>query len=553
MTDLAALLATPGRSLDGVTVSGDEARAQLNVQLYPPGVRTLEGLHVAIYLRISDDRQEEYRGVRRQALDTIAHALARGAASVTIYEENDTSAFKKKRVTVTDTTGNSYVAYRVIRPRWQAMLSDLRAGAQKAATVYDIDRLARDPRDLEDAIEVAEFYRRRFEGTTGSLDLNTDNGRTMARVMVAMANKSSADTARRVKRMHRELAEEGRPVGSNRPFGWKADKRTLDPAESEEIREAIDKVLAGVNPMAIVADWNKRGLRTTRGNPWRRSVFIGMLRNPRIAGYRSTMVHGSREDGEVAVRYQIVTKADGTEVKGQWTPLVDRAVWESLVDKIGRHAQTPGSSERGRHGKYLLSGLVRCGRCPSHPRMAGTHTLQKGKDFWRYGCEGTEEGACSNTRHMGRVDDFIRDMVFGVHDKRATEAQSVPVGPSPEVEQRLADIQELLSDLYGQWKAKALPTQEYFAMRKDLSEERDKLVAAKAAAEQREVSANASASVRDRWDAPETTMGERQAFLASYLQAVIIMPIEPEWDEKRGKMVKRKTFNEGLIEPVWID
>ena len=246
--DLAELLATPGKSLDGVTVSGDEARAQLGVELCPQAVRSMDGLHVAVYLRISDDRLEEYRGVRRQATDTINYVLARGTASVTIYEENDNSAFKKKRITVTDEQGNQYFAWRVIRPRWQAMLAALRSGVCTAACVYDLDRLARDNRDLEDAIELAEHYHRLFDGTTGSLDLNTDGGRAMARVLTAMNNKSSADTSRRQKRKHRELAEEGQPVGPRRPFGWKADKRTLEPAEAAEVRDAIAKIVAGCQP-----------------------------------------------------------------------------------------------------------------------------------------------------------------------------------------------------------------------------------------------------------------------------------------------------------------
>ncbi|WP_433373861.1 recombinase family protein [Actinoplanes sp. CA-142083] len=550
MPDLAELLAIPGKSLDGITVSGDEARAQLGVELYPQAVRSMDRLHVAVYLRISDDRLEEYRGVRRQATDTINYVLARGAASVTIYEENDTSAFKKKRITVADEQGNQYFAWRVIRPRWQAMLAALRSSICTAACVYDLDRLARDNRDLEDAIELAEHYHRFFDGTTGSLDLNTDGGRAMARVLTAMNNKSSADTSRRQKRKHQELAEEGQPVGSRRPYGWKVDKRTLEHAEANEVREAITKIVAGVNPMAVVAEWNRRGLRTTVGNPWRRSTFINMLRNPRIAGYRSTSVQGDRALGEPATRYVIVTKADGTEVKGQWEPIVERSVWESLVDKIGRQAQSPKNDERGRHHKYLLSGLVRCGRCPQLPRMAGTHTLSRGKDYWRYGCEGGEEGRCTNTRHMGRVDDLIRDLVFRVHDRLASEAELEPAPVPPEVDQRIADVEGLLTDLYDQWKAKALTSQEYFAMRKDLSGEREELVATRAEIEQREASVSASASVRDRWD--ESTMGERQAFVASYLEAVIIRPIEPEWDEQLGRVVKRKRyFNPDLIEPVW--
>jgi site-specific DNA recombinase len=104
--------------------------------------------------------------------------------------------------------------------------------------VYDIDRLTRDNRHLEDAIEIVEHYRRPILDITGTLDLLTDNGRTVARIVVATHAQSSAATARRVARKHQALQQAGIPTGGARPFGWTEDKPTLDPAEAEEIRQA---------------------------------------------------------------------------------------------------------------------------------------------------------------------------------------------------------------------------------------------------------------------------------------------------------------------------
>ena len=61
-----------------------------------------------------------------------------------------------------------------------------------------------------------------METVTGNIDLRTSNGRAMARVLVAMANKSSEDTARRVARARLQVAQEGngsRFTGSRRRFG----------------------------------------------------------------------------------------------------------------------------------------------------------------------------------------------------------------------------------------------------------------------------------------------------------------------------------------------
>lgn len=89
--------------------------------------------------------------------------------------------------------------------------------------------------------------------------------------MVAMGNKASADTARRTRRNHKELAEAGVPVGARRAFGWQ---------EAREAREAIDKLIAGVKLTGILADWRKRGIKTTAGKDWRWPPFTMYLRNP---------------------------------------------------------------------------------------------------------------------------------------------------------------------------------------------------------------------------------------------------------------------------------
>ncbi|WP_274914701.1 recombinase family protein [Streptomyces sp. WZ-12] len=79
--------------------------------------------------------------------------------------------------------------------------------------VTNLDRLARDNRHLEDAIEVVENFGRPIIDSTGSLDLLTGNGRTVARIVTATNGKQSADTAHRVARKHRAPQQVGIPAG----------------------------------------------------------------------------------------------------------------------------------------------------------------------------------------------------------------------------------------------------------------------------------------------------------------------------------------------------
>lgn len=176
------------------------------------------------------------------------------------------------------------------------LVSDLELGLIGGVVVYDLDRFARQPRDLERAIDL---YDRNpalvFATVQGDVALQSSDGRTLARVMVAFANKASMDTSRRVTRKHLEMAQQGRPHGGPRAFGWKDDKRTINPPEAALIRQAAADVLEGRSLHKIVLDWNARGSRTPRGNRWQRGPVRALLRSPRLAGlvvYRGAVVDG---------------------------------------------------------------------------------------------------------------------------------------------------------------------------------------------------------------------------------------------------------------------
>ena len=205
----------------------------------------------------------DIRGRDEQAKDCRTYVEKRGGTYVYTYEEPDTSAYKRKRVRLPD----GRLGYRVIRPIFEAALEDLKRGTAPngrridGLIVYDIDRLTRDNRHLEDAIEVVQHFRRPIVDITGTLDLLTDNGRTVARIVVATANKQSADTSRRVARKHRAMQQAGIPTGGQRPFGWRKDKRTVNEPEAEAIRYAVRRILAGAPARAVVAEWNRQSYR----------------------------------------------------------------------------------------------------------------------------------------------------------------------------------------------------------------------------------------------------------------------------------------------------
>lgn len=305
-----------------------------------------------IYCRISYDPDDTALGVARQEKDCRALAERKGWAVAEVYVDNDQSAWSGK-----------------IRPAYSRLLDDIKANTIDAVVVWHLDRLHRHPRELEEFFTHCDAAGLRdLASVTGDVDLGTDDGRFMARILGAVAKKESDDKSRRQRRKAQEMADAGRPAaGGYRPFGYELDM-TVRPDEAALLREATTRVLAGEPLNAVVRDWTAREIPTVTGAAWSRTVLKNILTSGRIAG----------------VRYHLDRRA----ATGTWEPIIDeithRRLRALLID--------PARSNRHPKGRYLLSGLLHCSKCGT--RMVGSvrdggrraYVCPRGKD--RPGCGG---------------------------------------------------------------------------------------------------------------------------------------------------------------------
>jgi DNA invertase Pin-like site-specific DNA recombinase len=112
---------------------------------------------------------------------------------------------------------------------------------------WHMDRLHRDPRELEDFITLIEAAGAVVRTVTaGDIDLSDSTGRAVARILGAVARKESDDKSARIRRKHLELATKGAiSGGGTRPYGYTQDRREVVAEEAAHIREAARRVLAG--------------------------------------------------------------------------------------------------------------------------------------------------------------------------------------------------------------------------------------------------------------------------------------------------------------------
>jgi site-specific DNA recombinase len=486
----------------------------------------------------------DIKGREQQTGDCRTYVEKRGGTYVHTYEEPDTSAYKRKRVRLPD----GRTVYRVVRPVFEAALEDLKRreapDGQRldGLIVYDIDRLTRDNRHLEDAIEVVQHFRRPIIDITGTLDLLTDNGRTVARIIVATANKQSADTARRVTRKHRAMEQAGIPTGGNRPFGWLADKRALNEAEAQAIRDAAGRLIRGAPVAAVAVDWNKRGLFTPFGKPWVQQTIKQVMRNPRLCGYRSRYVRGvDPETGHEFQHVEIVRNEDGEPVVGQWNPIISVAEWEAVTAVIGSRP-APGRGDNAR--KYLLSGTLRCGCDGCGAKLRVTKKATKVAGSFYYVCPSSGAGGCGGTSIPGqKTDEFVSEAVISKFEVEAQRRNAVTTPTVWEREEELLAVREQIQDLTAAWRSRPqqISSARYFAMLPSLEQDERELSEARAAwLATTTTTAARPLTIRDDWENDRLTLPEKRAYIEEALIAVIVAAANG-----------LKRWNPDRLTPVW--
>ena len=289
----------------------------------------------ALYLRQSYAPNGDILAITRQREDVTRLCRARGWLDTAEYVDNDFSATNGKP-----------------RPAYQQMLDDIRTGKVTSVAVWDLDRLYRQPRELEDLIDLADEKGLLLATVTGDADLSTDNGRLYARIKGAVGKSEIERKAARQRRAARQKAENGLPHWT-RAFGYLGDTHQPDPHTAPLVKQAYAALLAGSSLKDIARIFNDAGAHGLKnGKPWTPSTVSLFLRAPRNAGLRS---HNREILG-----------------KGTWPALVDESTWRAAQSKLN----APGRVAAGRKSvrRHRLTGVLHCGKPGCGGYMSGQWT-----------------------------------------------------------------------------------------------------------------------------------------------------------------------------------
>jgi DNA invertase Pin-like site-specific DNA recombinase len=414
----------------------------------------------AAYVRISSDRERDELGVTRQRKACRTIAAERGWPEPVIFTDNDLSAADPN----------------VQRPGFLALVDTVRAGEVDAVIAWDMDRLFRQPMELEHFLALAdEVGLRHLVTAHDRIDPALGDGLLVARIKAAVAADEIKKLKDRLALKRDELAERGEWGGGAPPYG-RGPGMVIREDEAAVIRETASRAVAGESFRSIAVDLSNRGLGPRKGGRWPGGANLAQcVVRPHVAALRQ---HRGKIIGDAS-----------------WPAILDRETWQRLVDLRADPSRRASSGAPAR--MLLTGGVARCAKCNTPMRAAPS-----AKGVRRYACRAERDfgGGCGGvTRVAQPVDDYVTEAVLTRLEQSdlGSLVQNVDLTA---LQEQIAIVDEKLAALAARWAADELTEPEWSAARATLTPRKAKLERELAVARRTSAAAAlAGPSARRRW------------------------------------------------------
>jgi hypothetical protein len=340
---------------------------------------------------------------------------------------------------------------------------------------------------------------------TADIDLGNDDGLFMARIFAAFAAKESGRRSARVARKMLANAEAGLPHGTaQRAFGYETGNMVVREDEAQIVRDLVARTIAGES-MRSLAQWlNDHEIRTVSGKPWITTTLRALVQSGRIAGLR--------------------------EHKGQ---VVGPAVWEPIITPAQRDQVLAVFAAKARSTKriprrYVLSGMLRCGKC-GNTLFSAARTQGQDRRVRRYVClSGPDHRGCGRLTVVAvPVEDLLVDAVLARLDSPGLRnALAGKAKRSPDTVKLTAQITvdtSKLDELAGLYADGAITAREWMTARNPIEERIQRahkdIVAVSSDGALYEL-AGTGASLRGQWE--ELSIDRRHAIVKTVLDHAVI-------------------------------
>ena len=251
----------------------------------------------------------------------------------------------------------------------ELMIKDSAKELFEIVLVWKLDRFSRDRYDSahykhilkKNGVKVISAKEHISEGPEGII---------LEAMLEGYAEFYSAELSEKIHRGQKENALKGKNNGGGVPLGYlldkKAQKLAIDPTTAPLVVEVFEKYADGKSVRSIVEDFNARGLKTKRGQPFNINSFSSLLKNRKYIG---------------EYRYQDVV------IEGGVPAIVPEELFNRVQERMEKNRHAPAMAKAKED--YLLTTKLFCGKCER--MMVGesgkSHT---GAMHYYYKCSGAK-------------------------------------------------------------------------------------------------------------------------------------------------------------------
>ena len=309
-------------------------------------------MRVCLYTRISTDEENQPTSLHSQRERLHAFVASQEGWRIVAHEEDRSTGTKLER------------------PGLQAALRLAREHKIDLLLVYRVDRLSRKVRQLAQLADELDKLGVALKSATEPFDTGAAAGRMMLQMLAVFAEFEHATIVDRVTAGIERRAKEGRWATGKLPFGYRRnDQKHVVPDEREApiVRRVfalytVDRL--GTTSIARLLT-DEQAPAPARG--WQPAVVQWVLENEAYLG----RVHWR-----------------GQSYPGLHEPLVDEqtfAAAQALLKQRGDDL----TLRRGNRSDFLLSGVIRCGRCKR--AYIGMSARGNGGLYHYYACSGRQK------------------------------------------------------------------------------------------------------------------------------------------------------------------
>lgn len=224
----------------------------------------------------------------------------------------------------------------MIRPQWDRLIDEVRAGRVNMIVAKTLSRLARTEKFLTVYDEILRPAGCEFATVHERFDTSSAMGR-FAMGMMLLANKLFAEqTGEAIEATQKVRAHQGYWMRGPVPFGMRKGEPGIPEADPERwpILVKMYEMKAARKSRAEILEWlHENEIRTRKGSEFTHQTLGWILSNP---AYKGTVIY----------------KGQPLDVKGLWQCQLDESLWEKAQDVKRRIGRKPTSAP------YLLEGKV---------------------------------------------------------------------------------------------------------------------------------------------------------------------------------------------------